>query len=94
MGNLPIFKDPSFDLGFLHRLDVPSSGLLIAVPWNSLGPAFWGGKNDQLHLHGCSVDIRLCQFIHASGRSRELLVTSVYTTLSESKTNPLNRSFG
>lgn len=28
-GDLPIFKDESHNLGFLHRLDVPSSGLIM-----------------------------------------------------------------
>ncbi|CAK9089353.1 unnamed protein product [Durusdinium trenchii] len=31
VGDLMIFRDPSRDMGFLHRLDVPSSGLLLAA---------------------------------------------------------------
>ena len=33
VGDLPIFRDASRDLGFLHRLDVPSSGLVLTEPW-------------------------------------------------------------
>eukprot|EP00438_Fugacium_kawagutii_P007624 Skav221465 [mRNA] locus=scaffold1700:305347:308597:+ [translate_table: standard] len=29
--SFPIFEDQDFDRGFLHRLDVPSSGLLLAA---------------------------------------------------------------
>ena len=29
-GNYPIFHDATRDFGFIHRLDVPSSGLILA----------------------------------------------------------------
>ena len=31
LGSRPILCDPEFDFGFLHRLDVPSSGLILVA---------------------------------------------------------------
>ncbi|CAJ1409104.1 unnamed protein product [Effrenium voratum] len=62
----PIFEDPSHNFGFLHRLDVPSSGLILAAK------SYEAFYDLQVQLHAGAIKRDYTALCHGWAKVREI----------------------